>query len=173
MNELQTQTRDWRQWTRRELDGEWICPDVTEHMRAVAAQELSDFQHRFLPPKPGIVVRWLNSLGILTAGRISAEDAELKVGAYASILDFPSGCYTQHSLKRAAETFKFWPSMAELTELLKDEERRIHVDKHRLSIIAKPPEKKPEVKTVDRSDEAIARWNASLADALGHVKVKK
>lgn len=58
---------------------------------------------------------WLKHLGILVAGQMTAEDASVKVGAYAALLSYPPMCYTRDTLKGAGREFKFMPSFGELS----------------------------------------------------------
>jgi hypothetical protein len=64
-------------------------------------------------------------------------DAEIKLAAYVDMLEeYPAGCFTKRTLRQAAETFKFFPSYAELVEFLNPirsdiNERRMAARDHR------------------------------------------
>lgn len=63
--------------------------------------------------------KWLLTLGLLTAGKMPVDEAKARVAAYASLLDdYPDEVFSRQNLKLAAGTFKWFPSFAELTDLL-------------------------------------------------------
>ncbi len=67
-----------------------------------------------------VAKKWLASLGTLCAGAMPLDEAQTRVVAYATILcgQFAPHHFSQQSLERAAREFKFFPSFAELSELL-------------------------------------------------------
>lgn len=171
MNAVTTQaTVDWRDLTRREYEGKWLPPMATPDNRAIASQALALIETKFEPANPDGVRRWLQMLGTMTAGKTSAAEAHTKVELFAGMLDFPAGCYSKATLKAAAEKFSWFPSYAELHAFLTEENRRMFKDKFRLEQIAhfKPKIPEPEI---DRSPEAVARWNAALASLGASWKV--
>lgn len=64
--------------------------------------------------------RWLAHLGLLVAGSMPAEEARMRIEAFAPLLDdeFPAWAFTAASLQAVARGAKFFPSYAELTEAL-------------------------------------------------------
>ena len=71
------------------------------------------------------VRKWLNSLGTLVAGQMPLAEAKTRVGHYATLMDFPNAVYTRETLKKAGERFKWFPSFAELSELLSGETQKL------------------------------------------------
>lgn len=69
------------------------------------------------PANAETVVKWLTALGKCVVAPGTSEDARSKLTSYASVLSFPPCCYTQATLRRAAERFKWFPAIAELSEL--------------------------------------------------------
>jgi hypothetical protein len=68
----------------------------------------------------GIAPEWLASLGLLTAGTMTAEDAKAKCVAYVSMIfeQFEAWAFTKVSLEAVARQCKWFPSYAELVEHL-------------------------------------------------------
>jgi hypothetical protein len=68
-------------------------------------------------PPADIVREWTIALGVLTSsGRMTADDAELKLKAYVPLLveNFPPAAFTQASLHHVAAKCKWFPSYAEV-----------------------------------------------------------
>ncbi len=72
--------------------------------------------------------RWLLSLAAVTAQHdLPQEAVEMKLAAYVDLLDdYPEGCFTRGSLVSAAESFKWFPTFAELAEHLRPIRRDIY-----------------------------------------------
>lgn len=69
---------------------------------------------------PNTVREWLKALGVLCAGNLSQEEAELKLSAYAPLLarEFGPECFTPGSLTSVARATKFFPSFGEVCNAL-------------------------------------------------------
>lgn len=120
---------------------EWQRPAlVTETIRHQAGAALAQWSERYAPAPDQAKRDWLVKLGLLVAGTMTEADARVKSAALIDVIDHPSGCFTKHSLRRAAERFKFWPSFAELKELLDEELRRQRVFEIRLRALLAPPQ---------------------------------
>lgn len=113
------------------------------------------------------VAKWLGQLGILTAGKMTADDARMRLAAYAALLEHPAGCFTKGSLKRAAVKFTWFPSFAEVSEFLDGEVWWIKAKIIRLRKIAEHMPNKAEVRQVTSADlrTAIAPAVAALTSA--------
>lgn len=63
---------------------------------------------------------WLAALGALTAASMTADDARVKIAAYAALLrtKYPASAFTTESLEAVAATSKFFPSYGEVCERL-------------------------------------------------------
>jgi hypothetical protein len=125
----------------------WQLPAViTEGMCAEAERMLGETQRMNEPAEKVGAVRWLASLGLTVAGAaIRAEDANAKAEALWMVLeDFPAGCFTKATLKRAVAKFLGFPSGQELVAFLKDEQRRIRTrDERLMAIVATGPRELP------------------------------
>ncbi|WP_341893757.1 hypothetical protein [Ferrovibrio terrae] len=120
-------------------DGNWLPPRVvTDQLRLQARAMLADMPRRMAPAKPESIANWLASLGVLCAGKISVEDAKLKIAAYVSVLEgeFEAGCYTEGSLKRIYPQFTWFPAGGEIHAALLREKRRLWVERGRLRKLA-------------------------------------
>lgn len=90
--------------------------------------------------------KWLLELGNLCAS-VSRSDAEVatKVQMILKVCDLPRFCFTPATLVEAAQTFKFFPSYAELYELLNAHVNRERARYRKLRALAS-------VSTGDQSD---------------------
>lgn len=167
MNDLTTGNEvNWRDWTRNEYQGQWQPPAINPAMQQHAAKVLENFTERFQPSQISSARRWLDSLGMFVVGKTTVDDLTARIEAYAGIAcKYPRGCFTQSSLERAAEKFKFWPAYAEIRDFLEEEKKRIYLDHHRLQIIVNHTSR-PKTQEIDRSPEAVARWDAAMADFM-------
>lgn len=77
------------------------------------------------PAKRANVSKWLASLGVLLAGRMSLDEAKVRVAAYTELLDMPEYCFTKESLGNAAREFHWWPSFKELDDFLSTQKPEI------------------------------------------------
>jgi hypothetical protein len=66
------------------------------------------------------VREWLESLGLLTAGTMTAADAKVRCAAYAGLLcdELPVTAFTKQSLVFVAAKCKFFPAFGEVSEHL-------------------------------------------------------
>jgi hypothetical protein len=72
--------------------------------------------------------QWLTSLGMLTAGQMSAEDAKMKMAAYLPLINMPpAAILTKRTLADAGREFKWFPSFAELEAFLSNRAWPLHV----------------------------------------------
>ena len=67
-----------------------------------------------------VVTSWLNDLNDLTAGSAPLADSKRKITALASALfdEFPPGAFSRQSLLVVSRAYKFFPSYAEICEVL-------------------------------------------------------
>jgi len=84
--------------------------------------------------------KWLVKLGVLSAARMSAEEAQTKIEVFAPLLAsrFSSSMLTDHSLGFVAAQCKFFPTYGELCQLLYDYQRENAPP--RISVRAKEPD---------------------------------
>lgn len=127
----------------------WTLPQRITMDLILDAQRAATAYGRLLVRAPDHLVNsWLNALGTLMAGQMTAGDAKVKIAAYAGLLDHPSLCYTQQTLAAAGRKFKWWPSFAELAEFLDDIAREPRRHATRINALANtsprvPPEEQP------------------------------
>ena len=95
--------------------------------------------------------KWLSTLGLLVAGRMATADARARLSAFGPLLaDYPVRVFTMETLREAARRFKWFPSYAELAELLDEVAReigsRVPLRRHIAASVEPwpPPPKAPE-----------------------------
>lgn len=95
----------------------------------IVTQEISDEANALViacddalrPAGYDTMIKWLSALGAVSASPSSdSTDVKIRMSAYANVMDFPPMCYTQGTLKRAARKFKFFPTVAELSNFFAD-----------------------------------------------------
>lgn len=98
------------------------------------------------PCPPHVAAQWLGQLGILTAGKMTADDAKVRLSAYAAMLEHSVGCFTKASLRKAATKFTWFPSFAEVSAFLDGELWWLKAQHVRLERIANaaPPHRAPD-----------------------------
>ena len=110
----------------------WSAAPATEANVAAARQWLAESAALTGPASLDSVRRWLIALALQTAGKgMTAADAEARASAYVPTLaDEPAFCFTAATLKAAARKFTWFPSVAEIVELLEREtaDKRSQVD---------------------------------------------
>lgn len=147
-------------------NGEWVPPrQITPSLRAQAKAALPTMMER--ASKPAQIEgkqEWLNSLGALVAGKMSLEEARARVEAYADLLDYPAGVFSKATLRRAGEKFTWFPSYAEVNEMLKAEHALLMKRVRRCQQIAYPPE--PDVDRFKTREPPSAEQQAKVAEAI-------
>lgn len=73
-----------------------------------------------MPTDQALVRKWLKALGALSAGALTPIEVDAKLDAMAPLLstEFGPEAFTRESLTRAARASKFFPSFAEVCEVL-------------------------------------------------------
>lgn len=146
----------------------WRSPREASAALKAEAQCAFDAAERALAPASAETMRkWLASLGLLCAGATSVTEARAKIGAYASLMDYPPACFTKATLAEAGRRFKWLPSFAELSAFLDEVARPARQLRDRLRAIADAPLPSPPVKHAGPSEaqraEIRERATASLA----------
>ena len=114
-------------------------------LRVEAEAQLALVLAAIQPAPRDLALKWLASLGVLTAGKMAAEDARLKASAYLGLLDYPPCCYTEETLRDAATLFTWFPSYSELAGFLDARAREPRDMAYRLRRIAEGPPKRRNV----------------------------
>lgn len=119
--------------------GAWRKPPiVTDRMRDAARAELTCVEAYLERASRQDLVPWLESLGVLAAsGKMAAGDAAMKLGAFSKLLaeEYPAGCFTDATLAKAAKTFKWFPTYAEVAEFCETQAAVLRVRKRKLDAI--------------------------------------
>ncbi|HXQ41622.1 MAG TPA: hypothetical protein VN821_10155 [Candidatus Udaeobacter sp.] len=118
----------------------WRPPSqASPALKAEAARALEAAERALAPASAETMGRWLASLGLLCAGAMAAQEARAKIGAYASLMDYPPACFTKATLREAGRRFKWLPSYAELAALLDEAAAPARALRDRLRAIAEAP----------------------------------
>jgi hypothetical protein len=98
---------------------EWTRPQSLTSAEIQSARgRLSRAEALLKPADKALVQKWLQALGVLCAGQMTAADAKAKIGAYVPLLDAPASVLNRRTLADAGRAFKWFPSFAELSEFL-------------------------------------------------------
>lgn len=156
----------------------WTLPaTITPAMIAEARRHLPNAEAEAKPPARDKIREWLGMLGVLCAGKMSADDARTKMIAYSEFLDHPAAVFTKETVQRASREFRKYgfPSHGNIAAFLDREARPILDRLHRLERLAKatpteqpkprgpsyqelPPDERAKV------DKAVAEAKAKLAE---------
>lgn len=139
-------------------EGAWICPEnVEKSTKSEAARLLAHAELALQKAPMKQMQEWLTSLGILQANKMSVEDAIAKLGAYSTLLNHPSACFTDITLDAASRKFSPWfPDYGGLADFLDGYARPIKQMVDRLRRIAEAPEALPVPESPRETEEEIA-----------------
>lgn len=126
------------------------------------------------PAKCANVSKWLASLGVLLAGKMSIDEAKVRIAAYTELLDMPEYCYTKESLGNAAREFQWWPSFKELDDFLGTQKPEIARTYWRLDRLRRLPtdEEIAEGKAAEEAEKLakmLARPGGRITHKWGHL----
>jgi len=154
---------NWLQRAETETPGSQLS--IPPSVRAEAERALQAIDDALQPAPQATVERWLGALGTLVAGQLSAEDARTRIAAYAAMLNYPRHAYTRSSLDAAARSCKWFPSYAEVCQLLDAEVAAAHRQRHLLRrAIAAPVEgDRPVGRYSAMTDAQKAEFDAAMA----------
>jgi hypothetical protein len=156
MNQITTTTKpDFKTMLYLEdSEGNWLPPAViTPEQVSQARAILADMDRKatFAPADRSRIEEWLVNLGVLVAGAMPADEAKVKVAAYALVLaspdgkPFEAGCFTDASLKRIYPKFIWgFPKAGEVYAELRAEQTRLWKGRARLQRMTAPPPKQEE-----------------------------
>lgn len=141
------------------------------HRRLNAALEHTD---------PAIIARWIAPLAVLVARAPQGEDLRVAVRAMASVLNhLPPCCWTPATQREAAMTFKWWPSVAEIADLVRPEADALRRDRAAIANMLRlaPKQGTPEQRAESPEERAAhAERNClavqALADELADKEAK-
>lgn len=121
------------------------------------------------PAAKEALAKWLNSLGVLCAGKMSAQDAAAKLQAYSAMLEVPASILTKTTLDEAAREFQWFPSYAEISQFLEAKAGAKHKIRDRLRAIANArptPQEQAKVPWSQRTQEERDRFDAMVMAAI-------
>lgn len=130
------------------VDHLWPIPgaDLTKHApEARAALENPLWSDKVAGPD--LMRRWLGSLALLVAGRMSSDEAKSRVAIYAEMLGvrgIPAAVLTKEGLERAASKFTWFPSYAEVSSFIGEDVEIFTELRRRLVLIAALDDKGPD-----------------------------
>ena len=121
--------------------GPWQPPAVIPAALAMEARAQLEWldAHAMQPAETGDIRAWLLALGnaVAASSGLTAAAVEVKLSALLGLLDdYPAGTFSKAALRRAAKRFKFFPSFAELDDLLAEEAAELREKRKRLHTIA-------------------------------------
>lgn len=154
-------------WLRRtETEQAGFLIPIPPSARAEAERALAAIDASLQPAPREIVDRWVAALGTLVAGgNLTVEEARVKGAAYAAMLNYPRSAYTRSSLDTAARACKWFPSYAELCQLLDAEVAEAQRQRHllRRAVTATVESEKPVGKWSTMTDAQKAEFEATMA----------
>jgi len=117
-------------------------------------------------PPIATVREWTIALGILTSGKMTRADAEMKLRAYVPLLqdNFPAAAFTQASLHHVAAQCKWFPSYGEVVEHL----RAWWTPRRPLPPALPPPDRPPP--RPEPTSEELARIRALVEEVTARVR---
>lgn len=123
--------------------GTWQPPTVIPAALAMEARAQLEWldAHAMRPAETGDIRAWLLALGnaVAASSGLTAAAVEVKLSALLGLLeDYPAGTFSKAALRCAAKRFKFFPSFAELDDLLAAETAALREKRKRLHAIATP-----------------------------------
>lgn len=95
-------------------------------LKAEAAAVLPGYAAAVRGPSPAHFAAWIGPIALTVRNAMAADEIEGIATQFAALLvDIPSGAFTAATQLQASHTFKFWPSPADIVELVADEARDI------------------------------------------------
>jgi hypothetical protein len=133
--------------------GTMPTPDVV----AEATQLLQIFDQMVQPPAADLIRGWLRPLAAAVRNPPSKVDFDARIAALVMVSqDLPTAAFNTETQRTAICEFTFWPSVAEIRELLvKDGRRYWGPHRHLLKIVSARP--------MQQRHEAIKQWHQKLA----------
>jgi len=134
-------------------EGLWRAPEqLTTQQRQAAELEFQRTIAALETPKPDVVVKWLTDLALLTRTRDAGEDSAIvRCEAYCKMLmarGFPVGLFTDATLHELVQRHRFFPSYAEISDVLEPrytrlQERMVRLDTLTMFVPVQDPQEPP------------------------------
>lgn len=172
-NELSTEIDNtWlkRQLTIESSDGTWLPPRITPEVQAQARSMVAVYDRQAAIATEDTIRKWLAALGASCAA-LPAAEANARLNQLTMLIggDFPAGCFTKASLERAASSFTFFPTWAQLKPLLTDEARRCPSNLVRVKALASGQTAQATTRPKP-SDEDQAYITHRLGETVAHLR---
>lgn len=148
---------------------ESISPGLIQDARSALPAAEADCR----PADKAQVGKWLNALGMLCAGSMTAQEAAAKLNAYSTMLEVPASVLTRTNLDEAAKKFTWFPSYAEVAQFLEARSSVKRKIRDRLERIATstPSQQEPaNVPWSQRTEDQKARLDSILAETYARLK---
>lgn len=147
---LPTMSPALRGWLLDDFDMEWVqiakespliklprYRDTSASVRAEAARLLPAYRAASKPPSCIFLCEWLQPLAVVVRNPVSVHSLEHLSLIFAEALStVPVGAFSRDAWVRMMQTFKFWPSPADIAELLQDDANDIRRAVEVLAFIA-------------------------------------
>lgn len=122
------------------------------------------------PSDASTIGRWIMPLAAMVSRAPEGDALRLRVQAMAHALtDLPRCCWTPETQRQAARTFKFWPSVAEISELVTPAAHPLRMQRaalHRMMFV-KPTRGSPEARMETPEERAAhAEANRQAVEAM-------
>lgn len=114
------------------------CP-VTARIKVEAERALESLDRALAPAPRPVAAKWLAALGSVMPHSPNAAPFDERLRAMLPLVEFPASCYTDETLKLAARTCRFFPSIAELTTLFDPMLADLREQRRRLARVAATP----------------------------------
>jgi hypothetical protein len=140
----------------------WMMPEIRA-AHAKLGQALG-------PTDAAIIARWIAPLASMVSRAPEGDTLRVRVQAMAHALtDLPLCCWTADMQRLAARTFKFWPSVAEIAELVAPAAQPMRQQRaalQRMMFVKPKPRGSPEERAAhaERNRQAVEAMRAELAD---------
>lgn len=127
---------------------------LTPEQSREADQAVAAYDAMLRPVRPLAVVQWLRGINVGVANTLGQEDFAMKAAAIANACaDLPEASFTTESQRLAMQSFRWFPSAAEVVALLKPEAMTW---RRRAAMLRAMPREAPPRPRVARPDPSLA-----------------
>lgn len=155
----------------------WMMPEIR-----AAHRKLGD---ALAPTDAATIARWIAPLATMVSRAPESDALRTRVMAMAHALtDLPACCWTPDTQRRAARSFKFWPSVAEISDLVTPEAQPLRMQRAALQrmMFVKPTRGSPEARQetpeeraahAERNRQAVEEMRDQLAQRESDAKAAR
>ena len=99
---------------------------LSKGMHAEAKRLLAKYERACTGPAPQFMEGWLRFIAMSVRNPPDPDALPEVAGAYAFMMaDLPNACFTDECLRAGAQVWEFWPSVAEIAKLVRDDAERL------------------------------------------------